>query len=82
MILQGIEYITKCLINCRIAFERSEPRFILNEIYIDQLIKWVQNSNKNIWKIIGEIIGSKEILIQKEDLKLNLSEIESEYLDL
>jgi protein SHQ1 len=78
---KGIEYIMKCLINCRIAFERSEPRFILNEIYIDQLIKWVQSSNLSIWNIILNVINDKDFVINKEDLKLNLEEIEKEYFE-
>ena len=76
-----IEYIVKCLINCRIAFERSEPRFILNEIYIDHLIKWVQGSNSSLWKVIYNLLEDKEFVVTKEELKLNIEEIESEYFE-
>jgi len=76
----GKSYILKSLLNIRIAFERSEPRFILNQIYIDQLIRWVQTSNESVWKIIGEKIDSIEIQITKIDLKLNLIEIEEDYI--
>ena len=77
---EGKSYVLKCLLNIRIAFEKSEPRFILNQIYIDQLIRWVQFSNDSIWKVIAAKIMSKEIQIEKDDLKLNLKEIEEEYL--
>jgi len=76
----GKSYILKCLLNIRIALERSEPRFILNQIYTDQLIRWIQISNESIWKVILEKINTKDFIIDKDDLKLNLKEIEEDYI--
>ena len=76
----GKNYILKCLLNVRIAFERSEPRFILNQILIDQLIRWVQVSNDSIWKVLGDKVKSMEIVVGKDDMKMNLAEVEEEYI--
>lgn len=80
IIENGKSYIIKSLLNVRIAFERSEPRFILNEIYVDQLIRWMNISNDSIWSILANYIKSPNIRIEKDDLKMNLSEIEEEYI--
>lgn len=76
----GKSYVLKCLLDVRIAFERAEPRFILNQIYVDQLIRWVQVSNESVWKLFSGKVKAKEMQIEKEDLKLNLKEIEEEYI--
>ena len=71
--------ILKCLLKIKNIFDRNEPRFLLNIIYIDPLIKWIQNNaDDNIFEIIKNVIN--KINIKKEQLKLDLDTLESEYL--
>ena len=72
--------ILKCLLKIKNIFDRNEPRFLLNVIYIDPLIKWIQNdADDKIFEIIKNVIN--KISIKKEQLKLDLDVIENDYLN-
>ena len=72
--------ILKCLLKIKNIFDRNEPRFLLNVIYIDPLIKWIQNdADDKIFEIIKNKIN--KINIKKDQLKLDLETIESDYLN-
>ena len=71
--------ILKCLLKIKNIFDRNEPRFLLNIIYIDPLIKWIQNyACDTIFNIIKEQINN--ININKDHLKLDLDTFEKDYL--
>ena len=71
--------IIKCFLDIRNILEKNEPRFLLNRIYIDPLLKWIEFlSEEKIFLIIKDIINN--INIKKDDLKLNLEKYENEYL--
>ena len=71
--------VLKCLLKVKNIFDRNEPRFLLNIIYIDPLIKWIQNyGNDKIFEIIKEEIS--KVNINKEQLKLDLEALEKDYL--
>ena len=71
--------IIKCFLDIRNILEKNEPRFLLNRIYIDPLLKWIEFfSEEKIFFIIKDIINN--INIKKSDLKLNLEKYENEYL--
>ena len=71
--------ILKCLLKIKNIFDRNEPRFLLNIIYIDPLIKWLQIYGcDKIFEIIKEQII--KININKEKLKLDLDIHEKDYL--
>ena len=71
--------ILKCLLKIKNIFDRNEPRFLLNIIYIDPLIKWIQNYACDIiFNIIKEQINN--ININKDHLKLDLDTFEKDYL--
>ena len=58
-------------------FNESEGRYIFNQLYIDQYVAWVQKLKKdNLEKIAAKI---EDILngITKEDLDLELKELEA-----
>lgn len=76
----GIIFILKCLLKIRSIFERCEPRDILNKIYIDYLIRWIQTSDPKIWKIIT--YNLTEVNINKNNLKLDLESIEEEFSNI
>jgi len=67
----------KCLLSIRSIFEKSDPRHLLNKLYIDNFIVWLEFSNENIWHIVKSNL--KHISIKKEDIGLNLEEIEDMY---
>ena len=72
--------ILKCLLKIKNIFDRNEPRFLLNVIYIDPLIKWIQeDADEKIFEIIKNVIN--KIKIKKEQLKLDLDTFENEYLN-
>ena len=72
--------ILKCLLKIKNIFDRNEPRFLLNVIYIDPLIKWIQNyADNKIFEIINNVLN--KINIKKEQLKLDLEIFENEYLN-
>jgi protein SHQ1 len=71
-------FILKFFLRVRQIFESSEPRHILNKIYVDGYIQWVQSySMKEVWKILGGVIKKTEI--SKDEIKLDLNEIENEF---
>ena len=72
--------IIKCFLDIRNILEKNEPRYLLNRIYIDPLLKWIEVfSEEKIFVIIKDTIN--DLNIDKEDLKLNLENYESEYLN-
>jgi protein SHQ1 len=78
ILTRGIFQILKFFLKTRILFERSEPRHILNKIYVDSFIKWLQfYSIEKIWNLLGNAI--KNIIIEKKDLKMGLEEYENEF---
>lgn len=75
---RGIFHILKIFLRVKSIFERSEPRHILNKIYVDMFIKWLQfYSNEKIWVLLGKIVN--KIQIEKRDLKMDLEEYEKEF---
>ena len=71
--------VLKCLLKIKNIFDRNEPRFIHNIIYIDPLIKWIQlYANDKIFEIIKKTMI--KININKEQLKLDLESFEKDYL--
>ena len=72
--------LTKCFISIKKIFEKSEPRYLLNTLYINPLLKWIQfYSEEKIINIIIEVI--KNIKIEKDDLKLDLDKVEKELIE-
>ena len=78
LLSKGIFDILKFFLRVKSIFERSEPRHLLNKIYIDMFVKWLQfHSNENIWKVLAKVVNG--IDIEKDELKLDLSEYEKEF---
>jgi protein SHQ1 len=75
---KGIFQILKFFLKVRIIFERTEPRHILNKIYVDSFIQWLQfYSIEKIWNLLGKYI--KSIEIEKSDIRLNLEDYEKDF---
>ena len=72
--------IVKCFLQIRMIFERSEPRYLLNVLYIDPLLKWIQfDSEDKILIMLAEKI--KSTTIELSDIKMNLETAEKEILE-
>ncbi len=72
--------IVKCFLQIRMIFERSEPRYLLNVLYIDPFLKWIQfDSEDKILIMLAEKI--KSTTIDLSDIKMNLETAEKEILE-
>lgn len=72
--------IVKCFLQIRMIFERSEPRYLLNVLYIDPFLKWIQfDSEDKILIMLAEKI--KSTTIELSDIKMNLETAEKEILE-
>ena len=67
----------KIMLDIKDTFNKSEPRFLMNMIYIDLFCLWIQKSNDSIWSLIHSQL--KNVKISNNDVNLNLDEIEKEY---
>jgi protein SHQ1 len=68
------------LLAIRHLFERSAPRYMLNILYIDDLIVFAQNADENTWLMLSDAV--KQAVIEKHDLALMLDEFENEGMEL
>ncbi|KAI5701062.1 hypothetical protein M8J75_005735 [Diaphorina citri] len=72
---QGKRSILKCLLSIHSIFNSSEPRYILNQLYIQDYCIWIlQVSDKRIRKLAEAF---KEVTISKSDLGFDLDELET-----
>ena len=72
--------IVKCLLKIRMIFEKSEPRYLLNLLYIDPFLKWVQfYSEEHLFVIIANEI--EKIKVKEIDVKLNLENAEKDVME-
>ncbi|XP_065560028.1 protein SHQ1 homolog [Artemia franciscana] len=66
--------ILKCLLKVRKLFMESDPRYILNQLYLDDLCVWIQFVKEEKIKLLADAIEKCEI--KKSDMNLNLDELE------
>lgn len=72
--------VLKILIKIRSMFEKNEPRYLLNILYIDDFCIFVQNIEEEAFgKVVKEL---KELEIKKDDLDINLLEIEETAVEI
>ena len=76
----GQVMILKILLKIKTLFEKNEPRYLLNILYIDDFCVFVQNVKKDIFMDLVQEIQKVEIL--KESLDINLKEIEEQALEI
>ena len=76
----GKVMILKVLIKIKALFEKNEPRYLLNILYIDDFCIFLQNVKEELFlKVVKEL---QMIEIKKEDLDINLNEIEEQALEI
>ena len=67
----------KCLLNITKIFNEAEGRYIFNQLFIDQYVVWVQTLKENILVDIIEDLQSTITNLTKDDLNLEISELEA-----
>ena len=61
-------------------FEKSEPRYLLNLLYIDPFLKWVQfYGQEYLFVILANEI--EKIKVKEIDVKLNLENAEKDVME-
>eukprot|EP00826_Nyctotherus_ovalis_P007333 TRINITY_DN11821_c0_g1_i6.p1 TRINITY_DN11821_c0_g1~~TRINITY_DN11821_c0_g1_i6.p1 ORF type:complete len:153 (-),score=36.26 TRINITY_DN11821_c0_g1_i6:104-538(-) len=67
----------KVMLNVKMLFERAEPKYLLNRIFVDDFAIWIQKVDEAKLAGIAKII--KETKVSKEDTGLPLVESEELY---
>lgn len=71
----GREYVLKCLLEIHSLLQEYDSRYILNDLYIMDYCIWIQTvSTKNLVSLSNSL---SEIKISKEEVKLDLIELEA-----
>lgn len=70
----GRKYILKCLLDIHELFAKSDPYYILNDLYIKDYCVWIQKASDQSLESLAQSI--KEFKFDKNDLKLEIPELE------
>ncbi len=79
-ILENKMFAIKLVAEVKFIFEKSDPRYLLNILYIDDLIVFAQNLTNGEWNSLAEQVA--ELKFTKNSLKLMLEDFEAEGLEL
>ncbi|KAG8177318.1 hypothetical protein JTE90_018344 [Oedothorax gibbosus] len=77
IILCGRKYIIRCLLNIHEMFCQSEPRYILNDLFITDYIVWMQTKSCSNAKLAPLAKALEKVLLTKGDIGLKLVEVET-----
>ncbi|KAL1456772.1 hypothetical protein WDU94_001475 [Cyamophila willieti] len=72
---QGKRSILKCLLSIHSMFNASEPRYLLNQLYIVDYCIWIQQISDKRIKNLADALN--EVSISKSDLGFDLEELET-----
>lgn len=70
----GKKHILKCLLEIYVMFNNSEPRYLLNQLYIRDYIIWIQKAFESQIKSLSAALD--KIVLCKADVSLDLNELE------
>ncbi|XP_054719835.1 protein SHQ1 homolog [Uloborus diversus] len=77
ILLLGRKYIIKCLLGTHQMFCASDPRYILNDLYITDYCVWLQTKSCSTQRLVPLAEALGKVLLTKGDIGLNLVDIES-----
>ncbi|GFS80659.1 protein SHQ1 homolog [Nephila pilipes] len=77
IIVLGRKYIIKCLLEIHEMFNLSEPRYILNDLFIVDYIVWLQTKSCRSKELVSLAASLEKVLLTKGDIGLNLVDIET-----
>ena len=70
----------KVFLKIKSIFERSEPRYLLNTLYIDDFCLYLQTVDQKKYEELANQIAA--LKIEKKDISLDLEELEKEALEI
>lgn len=77
---KGKIMILKIFLKLKKMFNKNEPRYLLNILYIDDFCIFIQNiEEKYLNELVKEVF---QINLKKEDLDINLEEIEEQAMEV
>ena len=76
---KGKVLLLKIFLKLRNAFEKNEPRYLLNTLYLDDYCFYIQKIDEKILSELSDQIN--KIIIEKGILYLNIEEIENKAMD-
>ncbi|XP_068205701.1 protein SHQ1 homolog [Palaemon carinicauda] len=71
----GPKQVLKCLLEIQRIFNNSEPRYLLNQLYITDYCVWIQRVKDN--KLISLADSLRKVKLEKDDVGLELNELEA-----
>jgi len=72
---QGRKQLLKALLEIHQLLLESEPRYILNQLYIDDMCVWIQQVDETVISSLREALDS--VSVKKGDVGLDLEELEA-----
>lgn len=75
--LLGRKYVIKCLLEIHEMFCSSEPRYILNDLFITDYCVWMQTKRCSSKQLASLANTLEKILLTKGDIGFNLVDVES-----
>ncbi|KAM7295362.1 hypothetical protein ISCGN_024863 [Ixodes scapularis] len=73
--LQGPRYVLRCLLDVHTMFNKHDSRYVLNDLYVTDYAVWVQSVKPKVLHSLADAL--KQVKVHKEDVGLDLSELES-----
>ncbi|KAK4020969.1 hypothetical protein OUZ56_002905 [Daphnia magna] len=77
---EGRTSVLRCFLQIYQLFNKSDPRYLLNQLYIHDYCVWIQKSNDETLASLSESLKSMELT--KEDVNLNLVDLERAAINL
>lgn len=71
----GHKQVLKCLLEIQRIFNSSEPRYLLNQLYITDYCVWIQKVKDN--KLMSLADSLRKVKLEKDDVGLELHELEA-----
>lgn len=71
----GRRQILKCLLEMYVLFNNSEPRYLLNQLYIRDYLIWIQQVSETQIKSLSDALD--KVSLRKCDVDLELEELET-----
>lgn len=71
----GRKKVLKCLFEIRRIFNSSEPRYLLNQLYINDYCVWLQKVKENKFISLGDSL--RKVRVLKADVGLDLDDLET-----
>lgn len=76
---KGKVLLLKIFLKLRNAFEKNEPRYLLNTLYVDDYCFYIQKIDEITLNELSDQI--KKIKIEKRMLDINIEEVENKAMD-